>query len=119
MVLVPILPLFLSVGDVSRIVVVTNVLSFQVLVLVRDSAAAIRSEMLTSVRSLSVGRRALFCSVYLPASLPAVLNAVPQSIGTVVAALYIAKLFTTRYGLGYCFYIQGRTIPRYTPASSP
>jgi NitT/TauT family transport system permease protein len=109
-VLVPLVLLFLGVGNVPKIVIVTMILFFQVLVLVRDSAAGIRPEILTSVRSLGAGRRALFRFVYLPASVPAVLTAVRQSIGTAVAVLYIAELFATRYGLGYYIYIQGSTL---------
>ena len=109
-VLVPIVLLFLGVGNLPKIVIITMILFFQVLVLVRDSAASIRPELLTSVRSLGAGRRALFRFVYLPASLPAILTAVRQSIGTAVAVLYIAELFATRYGLGYYIYIQGSTL---------
>lgn len=109
-VFVPVVLLFLGVGNAAKIVVVTLILFFQVLVLVRDSAAAVRPEIVTSVRSLGAGRRALFRFVYLPASLPAVLTAVRQSIGTAVAVLYIAELFATRYGLGYYIYVQGSTL---------
>ncbi len=109
-VLVPVVLLFLGVGNAAKILVVTLILFFQVLVLVRDTAAAIRPEIVTSVRSLGAGRRALFRFVYLPASVPAVLTAVRQSIGTAVAVLYIAELFATRYGLGYYIYLQGTTL---------
>lgn len=109
-VLVPIVLLFLGVGNAPKIVIVTMILFFQILVLVRDSAANIQPEILTSVRSLGAGRRALFRFVYLPASVPAVLTAVRQSIGTAVAVLYIAELFATQYGLGYYIYIQGSTL---------
>jgi len=77
---------------------------------VRDAAAAIRPELLISVRSLGAGRRALYRFVYLPAGLPAILTAVRQSIGTAIAVLYIAELFATKYGLGYYIYLQGSTL---------
>ena len=109
-VLVPVVLLFLGVGDLPKIVLITMILFFQVLVLVRDAAAAIRPELLISVRSLGAGRRALFRFVYLPASVPAILTAVRQSIGTAVAVLYVAELFATRYGLGYYIYLQGSTL---------
>ncbi|MGC9395976.1 MAG: ABC transporter permease [Anaerolineae bacterium] len=109
-VLVPIVLLFLGVGDFPKIVIITMILFFQILVLVRDAATAIRPELLLSVRSLGAGRRALFRFVYLPASVPAILTAVRQSIGTAVAVLYIAELFATRYGLGYYIYYQGSTL---------
>ena len=109
-VLVPIVLLVLGVGDLPKIVIITMILFFQILVLVRDAASAIRPELLTSVRSLGAGRRALFRFVYLPASLPAILTAVRQSIGTAIAVLYVAELFATRYGLGYYIYLQGSTL---------
>jgi ABC-type nitrate/sulfonate/bicarbonate transport system permease component len=109
-VLVPIVLLFLGVGDFPKIVIIAMILFFQILVLVRDAAANIRPELLLSVRSLGAGRRALFRFVYLPASVPAMLTAVRQSIGTAVAVLYIAELFATRYGLGYYIFYQGSTL---------
>ncbi|MBI5838593.1 MAG: hypothetical protein HZB19_00690 [Chloroflexi bacterium] len=45
----------------------------------------------------------MFRFVYLPASLPAILTALRQSIGTAVAVLYISELFATKYGLGMYF----------------
>jgi NitT/TauT family transport system permease protein len=108
-VFVPILLLFLGISDLPKIAIIFLILFFQILVLVRDQAAAIRPELIQSVQSLGAGRRALFAYVYLPASLPAILTAVRQSVGTAVAVLYVAELFATRYGLGYYIYIKGST----------
>lgn len=112
-VFVPILFLFFGIGDLSKILVIFLILFFQILVLVRDQAAALRPELILSVRSLGAGRRALFRFVYLPASLPAVLTALRQSVGTAVAVLYVAELFATRLGLGYYIYLQGSTLVNY------
>ncbi len=112
-VFVPVLLLFFGIGDLSKILVIFLILFFQILVLVRDQAAALRPELILSVRSLGAGRRALFRFVYLPASLPAVLTALRQSVGTAVAVLYVAELFATRLGLGYYIYFQGSTLLNY------
>ena len=48
--------------------------------------------------------------VYLPASLPAILTALRQSIGTAVAVLYIVELIATKRGLGYYIYFHGSTL---------
>ena len=109
-VLVPVLLLFFGIGDLPKILIIFLILFFQILVLVRDQAAALRPELLDSVRSLGAGRRALFRFVYLPASLPAILTALRQSIGTAVAVLYVAELFATRRGLGYYIYLHGSTL---------
>jgi NitT/TauT family transport system permease protein len=104
-VLVPVVILFLGIGDVAKIAILFLILFFQILVLVRDQASGLRS--------LGAGRRALFRFVYLPASLPAILTALRQSIGTAVAVLYITELSATKYGLGYYIYYKGSTLLDY------
>jgi len=98
-VLVPVVILFLGIGDVAKIAILFLILFFQILVLVRDQASGIAPQLIQSLRSLGAGRRALFGFVYLPASLPAILTALRQSIGTAVAVLYITELSATKYGL--------------------
>ncbi|MBI5033495.1 MAG: ABC transporter permease [Chloroflexi bacterium] len=100
-VLLPIVILFLGIGDASKIAIIFLILFFQVLVVVRDQAAAIRPELMYSVRSLGAGRRALLRYVYLPATLPAVLTSIRLSIGTAVAVLFFTESFATNAGLGY------------------
>lgn len=112
-VFVPIILLFLGVGDLAKIVIIFLILFFQILVLVRDNAANLRPELIRSVRSLGAGRMALFRFVYVPASIPGILTALRQSVGTAVAVLYIAELFATQKGLGYYIYLNGNTLFNY------
>ena len=112
-VFLPVILLLLGIGDAPKIAIIFLILFFQVLVLVRDQAAGLRPELIQSVRSLGAGRRALFRFVYLPASLPAILTALRQSVGTAVAVLYVAELFATQKGLGYYIYFNGSTLFNY------
>ena len=112
-VFVPIVLLFLGIGDTAKVVIIFLILFFQILVLVRDAATGIPPQLIQSLRSLGAGRRAFFRFVYLPASLPAILTALRQSVGTAVAVLYITELFATRYGLGYYIYYNGSTLMDY------
>jgi NitT/TauT family transport system permease protein len=113
-VLVPIILLIFGIGNFPKILLIALILFFQILVLVRDTATAIRPELLMSVRSLGAGRRAQFRFVYFPASIPAILTGMRQSIGTAIAILYIAELFATQLGLGYYIYFNGSTLFNYT-----
>jgi NitT/TauT family transport system permease protein len=112
-VLVPIVFLFLGIGNTAKIAIIFLILFFQITVLVRDQAANIPPQLIQSLRSLGAGRRALFRFVYFPASLPAILTALRQSIGTAVAVLYVTELFATKYGLGYYIYYNGSTLLDY------
>lgn len=100
-VFLPIILLFLGVGEPSKIFTIFLILFFQVLVVVRDQASALRPELLASVRSLGAGRRALFRYVYLPATVPAAITALRVSVGTAVAVLFFTETYATRSGLGY------------------
>jgi NitT/TauT family transport system permease protein len=112
-VFVPVILLFLGIGDGAKIAIIFLILFFQIIVLVRDQAAALPPQLFLSLRSLGAGRRALFRFVYIPASLPAILTALRQSVGTAVAVLYIAELFATQRGLGYYIYYNGSTLLNY------
>ncbi len=112
-VFVPVVILFLGIGDLAKIAIMFLILFFQIVVLVRDQAAALPPKLIQSLHSLGAGRRALFRFVYLPASLPAILTALRQSIGTAVAVLYITELSATKYGLGYYIYYNGSTLLDY------
>jgi NitT/TauT family transport system permease protein len=112
-VFVPVVILFLGIGDTAKIAIMFLILFFQIVVLVRDQAAGLAPQLIQSLYSLGAGRRALFRFVYLPASLPAILTALRQSIGTAVAVLYITELSATRYGLGYYIYYNGSTLLDY------
>ncbi len=105
-VFLPVILLLLGIGNLSKIFVISLILFFQVLVVVRDEAANLRPELVASVRSLGAGRRALFRYVYLPACLPAVLTSLRVSIGTAIAVLFFAESFATTSGLGYYIIVE-------------
>ena len=105
-VFLPVILLLLGIGNVSKIFVISLILFFQILVVVRDEAASLRPELISSVRSLGAGRRALFRYVYLPACLPAVLTSLRVSVGTAIAVLFFAESFATTSGLGYYIIIE-------------
>ncbi|GAB4519065.1 MAG: ABC transporter permease [Anaerolineae bacterium] len=105
-VFLPVVLLLLGIGDRSKIFIIALILFFQVLVVVRDEAGALRPELIYSVRSLGAGRRALFRFVYLPATLPAVLTALRVSVGTAIAVLFFAESFATTSGLGYYIIVE-------------
>ncbi len=105
-VLLPVFLLVLGIGNLSKIALISVILFFQILVVVRDESTSIRPELISSVRSLGSGRIALFRFVYAPASIPAVLTALRLSVGTAIAVLFFTESFATTSGLGYYILIQ-------------
>ncbi len=99
--LLPVIILFLGIGDVSKIFLISLILFFQVLVIVRDASRNIPSEYILSLRSLGANRFQLFKYVYMPACLPATLTSLRLNIAVSIAVLYLAESFATNSGLGY------------------
>jgi len=100
-VLLPIIILFLGIGDVSKIFLISLILVFQVLVIVRDASRNIPSELFLSLRSLGANRWQMLRYVFMPASLPAALTSLRLNVAIAIAVLYLAESFATSSGLGY------------------
>jgi ABC-type nitrate/sulfonate/bicarbonate transport system permease component len=99
--LLPIIILFLGIGDISKIFLITLILFFQVLVIVRDASRNLPAEYTLSLRSLGATRSQILRYVYLPACLPATLTSLRLNVAVSIAVLYLAESFATSSGLGY------------------
>jgi NitT/TauT family transport system permease protein len=97
----PVIMLFLGLGEASKIFLIGFIIFSQVLVTVRDAARQVSAELLDSVRSLGAGKRALFYHVIFPAALPGFFTALRVSMGTAIAVLFLAETFASESGLGY------------------
>lgn len=105
-VFLPVIYVLIGITDFSKIFLISIIVFFQILVVVRDEAANLPKELLVSIVSLGAGRKALFRYVYLPACIPAVLTSLRVSVGTAIAVLFIAEQSLTNYGLGYYIVIE-------------
>jgi NitT/TauT family transport system permease protein len=100
-VFLPLIIVFLGLGDQSKIFLIGLIIFFQVFVIVRDAAAQVRDETLESINSLGANAWQRLRYVYLPVSLPAIMTALKISAGTAIAVLFIAETIGTTTGLGY------------------
>jgi NitT/TauT family transport system permease protein len=99
--LLPVIILFMGIGDFSKIFLISLILFFQVLVIVRDASRNIPAEYILSLRSLGANRQQLLRFVYWPACLPAMLTALRLNVAVSIAVLYLAESFATNSGLGF------------------
>ena len=112
-VLLPLLLLFLGIGDASKVAMIFLILFFQVLIVVRDAATGVRPELVDSVRSLGARPWHLLRYVFFPACLPATLTALRVSTGTAIAVLFFVESFGTSSGLGYYILVESWGALRY------
>jgi 4-hydroxybenzoate polyprenyltransferase len=101
MVLLPVIVLLFGLGDISKIVLITLILFFQVLVSTRDGVRAINTRYYDSVESMGGTRYDIYRHVVFPAALPHSFTAIRISTGTAISVLFFAESFATTTGLGY------------------
>lgn len=101
MVLLPVVVLLFGLGDASKIILITLILFFQVLVAVRDGVRSVNPRYYDSVESMGGGVYDIFIHVVIPAALPHSFTAIRISTGTAISVLFFAESFATSSGLGY------------------
>jgi NitT/TauT family transport system permease protein len=100
-VFMPIILILLGIGNLSKIVVITLIVFYQMLVTTRDAAKNLEEGYLLSVRSLGASSFELYYHVYLPGCLPAIFTALRLGLGTAMAVLFLVETYATQVGIGY------------------
>lgn len=100
-VFMPILFVLLGIGDLSKIVLISLIVFFQILVTTRDAARHLAEEYILSVQSLGAKSWELYAHVYFPGCLPEILTSLRLGLGTAMAVLFLTETYATRQGIGY------------------
>lgn len=101
MVLLPVVILLFGLGDLSKIILITLILFFQILVAVRDGVRSVSPRYYDSVESMGGSITDIFRHVVIPAALPHSFTAIRISTGTAISVLFFAESFATSSGLGF------------------
>ena len=99
--LLPVIMLFLGLGNLSKIFLIALIIFFQLYFVVRDASFGIDERYVDSVRSLGASRAAILFHVIIPATLPSFFTALRVSTGTSTAVLFLAETFASTTGLGW------------------
>ena len=100
-VFLPVIIVLLGLGNAPKILLITIVIFFQIVVVTRDAARAVPENLAMSMRSLGVNRRQFTRYLILPYCFPDILTSLRVSIGTAIAVLFVAETFVSLDGLGY------------------
>ena len=92
---------FLGLGNAPKVVLITLVVFFQLLVTVRDAARAVPYESLQVMYSLNASGWQIYRHLIWPSCLPDVLTSLRIALGTAIAILFLAETFASQNGLGY------------------
>ena len=97
----PVLMILLGLGDLPKVVLITLIIIFQIIVTTRDAVKGLGKELFYSVRSLGMNKQQIYRHLIIPAVLPKILTSLRISVGTSIAVLFFAENFATTYGIGY------------------
>ena len=100
-VFLPIIIVLLGLGNAPKILLITIVIFFQIVVVARDAAKSIPESLVMSMRSLGVNRGQFTRYLILPYCFPDILTSLRVCIGTAIAVLFVAETFVSFDGLGF------------------
>ncbi len=100
-VLMPVIFVLFGLGDTGKIVLLTMIVFFQLLITTRDSARKIEKETTYSLMSLGGSSMDFFVHVVWPVSLPGIFTSLRIGVGTAVAVLFLVESIATDRGLGF------------------
>lgn len=101
MVLLPVILLLFGLGNLSKIILISLILFFQILVATRDGVKNLDPKYFASLRSMGATETDILREVVFPAALPPSFTALRISTGTAISVLFFAESFATTSGLGY------------------
>ena len=99
--LLPIILLFLGLGDASKVFFVALIVFFQFYLNIRDECAGISPRYFDSLTTLGGRRFDELKHIILPALLPRIFSSFRMTLGTAIAVLFLAETFATRMGIGW------------------
>ena len=100
-VLMPIIFVLFGLGETGKIVLITLIVFFQLLITARDAARSIDTEVVYSLKSLGGSRFDFYRHVVWPVSLPGIFTSLRIVTGTAVAVLFFVESIGTNRGLGF------------------
>ena len=97
----PIIMLLFGLGDRSKIIIITLIIIFQILLSLRDFIKNLDHRYYFPLISIGAKPIDIFIHILIPASLPRLLSSIRIALATSISVLFFAETFGTTYGLGY------------------
>jgi NitT/TauT family transport system permease protein len=100
-VFLPVIVVLLGIGNAPKILLITLVIFFQIVIVARDAARSIPKALADTMLSLNGSRWQTFRYLILPYCLPGILTSLRITLGSAIAVLFFAETFASFDGMGY------------------
>ncbi|WP_239004637.1 ABC transporter permease [Paenibacillus tepidiphilus] len=99
--LLPVVMLFFGLGETSKVLMITLILLFQIIISVRDGIKAIPESTYDVLTSIGATTAQKFWNVTLPGALSVILSTIRISLGTAISVLFFTEIYGTEHGMGF------------------
>ena len=99
--LLPVVMLLFGMGDTSKIIMIALIVTYPVIIVVRDSVADIPKDIYNALTCYGASKVDVFFAITLPWAFSAILSTLRISLGTAIAILFFTETYGTRFGMGF------------------
>lgn len=99
--LLPLIMLFLGIGNISKIFIIFIIIVFQIIVSVRDSVLSLPENYFVCLKTVKANDSFIIKHVLFPAALPNLFTALRISLATGISVLFFSETFGTKWGMGF------------------
>ncbi len=99
--LLPIIMTIFGLGGVSKIILITLIIIFQIIITVRDSVASIDKECIYNLSSMGASQGQILYHVVIPDIIPGILTSLRVTIGSALSVLFFCEAYGSSWGMGY------------------
>jgi len=99
--LLPVVLLVFGLTDLSKIILITLIVVYPIIIVVRDSVASIPKQTYHSLTCYGANGMQVFFYVTLPWALGSILSTARISLGTALSILFFAEAYGARRGMGF------------------
>lgn len=101
---IALLPIFLvlfGIGDLSKILIVSMVIFFPAVLMIKDSVKEINSDFVELSQAYNLSKKQVLKDIIFPSILPSIFSTLRVSVGISLSVLFFSENFATSYGIGY------------------
>ncbi|EPR11691.1 ABC transporter permease [Ruminiclostridium papyrosolvens] len=99
--LLPVIMTIFGLGGASKIILITMIIIFQIIITVRDSVVGIDKECIYNIRSMGASPGQILYHVVIPDIIPGILTSLRVTIGSALSILFFCEAYGTSWGMGY------------------
>ena len=98
--LLPVVMLIFGITNMSKIIMITLIVSYPIIIVVRDHVRDIPKQMYNTLICLGATKAQMFVHITFPWAVSALFSTMRMSLGTAMSVLFFVESYGSRFGMG-------------------